>query len=881
MVALTLAQMRRSIGRLAAGGLAIAIGTAFVAATLLASGVITSTALDAMTAAYADTDLVVTGEGIDDDAVATVADVPGVEVADGPLDGGVQLRSGGRIAYLATAPVPADQRLFAQELVAGELPGDGEVAVPVDTAARLGVEVGDRVEAVLAVWEPAAGDAATGDAETGEPAGELDGAWDGDWVERTEDLRVAGLVEDPMGAFAVTGGAAVVSPTDARRWHDLQDPEGAGPSIASIRVLVDPDRAIADVQRAVTEAVADRDLSVLTREQQAVARAEELSGETNLITALVLGFAAIALVVASLVIANTFAVLVAQRTRQLALLRCVGASRRQLRRSVTLEATLLGVGSSVIGIVGGIGLAQLALTVLRRTAPTVPLPGTVSVTVAVLVVPLVAGTVVTVLAASAPARAAGRVAPLAALRPAGPPSVAAVTSRGRVALTGLATVGGLVLLGAGMVVSARVDVLLGLAVGILGGVLSITGVLVGSVFFVPRLVGWAGGLLGRGGGPAVALATANSVRNPRRTAATSSALLIGVTLVAMMSSGAATARASFDAELDRSFPVDVSVETLQGPSDDAAGIDAALAAEVEGLVGVEEVVPLTGGEVVLSGGTEDLSLGALVVDPAAASASVRSQALLDGFGPDTAIVPWRLAETAGIVDGARVTLTPVDADGSPLDAAARELTARVTDLDGGSMLVAQDVGRALLPEAPVTSLWLRIADDHEAVAVVADVQEVLGEHPVAVTGSAVERAAFDRIITSLLAVVVGLLGVAVVISVVGVANTLSLSVLERRRETATLRAIGLSRRQLRQTLAVEGMLIAGSGALLGTVLGTSYGWIGARTVLGSVADGVTLAVPWRDLALVLVVALLAGLAASVLPGRRAARTSPVAALAAE
>ena len=141
-----------------------------------------------------------------------------------------------------------------------------------------------------------------------------------------------------------------------------------------------------------------------------------------------------------------------------------------------------------------------------------------------------------------------------------------------------------------------------------------------------------------------------------------------------------------------------------------------------------------------------------------------------------------------------------------------------------------------------------------------------------------ERASYERVIDTLLAIVVGLLGVAVVIALIGVANTLSLSVLERRRESATLRAIGLSRRQLRLMLAVEGMLIAGVGAVLGAALGLLYGWAGAVITFGQIGD-VVLVIPWRDLALLFVVALGAGLLASVLPGRAAARTSPVAALA--
>jgi putative ABC transport system permease protein len=162
--------------------------------------------------------------------------------------------------------------------------------------------------------------------------------------------------------------------------------------------------------------------------------------------------------------------------------------------------------------------------------------------------------------------------------------------------------------------------------------------------------------------------------------------------------------------------------------------------------------------------------------------------------------------------------------------------------------------------------------------VLQDVRSALPDTPAEVSSAGAQRATYERVIDTLLAVVVGLLGVAVVIALIGVANTLSLSVLERRRESATLRAIGLSRRQLRSMLAIEGMLIAGVGAILGAGLGLFYGWAGSVILFGQIGD-VILVVPWTDLAMVLVVALAAGLLASVLPGRAAARTSPVAALA--
>src|SRR5690606_16291225 len=199
---------------------------------------------------------------------------------------------------------------------------------------------------------------------------------------------------------------------------------------------------------------------------------------------------------------------------------------------------------------------------------------------------------------------------------------------------------------------------------------------------------------------------------------------------------------------------------------------------------------------------------------------------------------------------------------------------------GWSWLLATDDARALDPGAVTSRLWVGLDESADPTQAVPAIQDAIVDVdiPVEVAGAAVERALMESVIDTILGVIVGLLAVAVVIALIGVANTLSLSVIERRRESATLRAIGLSRAQLRWMLAIEGMLIAGVGAVLGIALGVLYGWAGAATALSIMGD-VSLAVPWRDVALVLVVRLAAGLVAPVGPGRTAARPWPVAALA--
>lgn len=840
MLRLTLAQMRRSLGRLVAAGVAIALGAAFVAATLVAGDVITRTGYDAVTASYGQADLVVgVPGGVGEDELADLRAVPGVDGADPVLVGWTQVGVGARATSERLLATPSDPRLGTLDVVEGTAPAaDDEVALPTATAERLGAEVGD----VLAVsWYPAPDDGATVSPE-----------------EETAEVRLVGLVDDPAGAWSEYGGAGLATPASALRWSGYDSLRAVAPERALVATA--PGR-VDEVREALAD-VLPADATVRTRDEAAAATVSQMADGGNVLVMVALGFASIALLVAALVIANTFQVLVAQRARTLALLRCVGARRGQLRASVLTEAAVLGVGSSLVGLLLGVGLAQAALSVLGRMDVGVPLPSAVGLTPAVLLVPVVVGTLVTVLAALVPARVATRVPPVAALRPVDAPTLAAGAGRVRLAFSLLLTVGGIAaLLGAVALAVAGVGVseMLPLLVGVVGGAASFVGILLGAVFWLPRVVSAVGALLRRGG-PSARLAAANTLRNPRRTAATSTALLIGVTLVAMMSTGAASARSSLAQEMDARYPVDLIVGSAEG----RAGVPQDVVDLVAGTPGVEHVVeaPLATVEIA------DQLVPAYVLDADQARAVLEDASVVDALADGAGVVPtWIGADgdvTARLVDDGAPT-------GSPADV-------RVRSGATGEAYLPAAAGDALGVDATRTTVLARIAPGASAGEVLTAVQDGLGDAQVFASSPAASRESDERVIDTLLAVVVGLLGVAVVIALIGVANTLSLSVIERRRESATLRAIGLSRRGLRFMLAVEGMLIAGVGAALGVALGLLYGWAGAATVFGSAAD-LRLAVPWTDLALVLVVALLAGLVASVLPGRSAARTPPVAALA--
>lgn len=857
MFSLTFAQMRRSIGRLTAAGIAIAIGTAFVAATLLASDVLKRATYDSIAAQYGSAGLVVRHvdpfaqtSGVTPQQLEQLRQAEGVAAADPVLATYLELTHGGSTLYQATISTTTSPGLQPLTVAEGALPtSDSEIALPEDAARLLGVAVGDTVT------------------EVSYPSFQDEGA---ELTTVDTPLTVTAIVDDPYKAYAAQGGAAVVGPGlfAERQWQD------GDPQFPEVAVELAPGADVESVRSELSGLVDPVDVQVVTKDEAAEASLNSATDGQQVFTVVILAFAAISMTVAALVISNTFQVLVAQRTRTLALLRCVGAKKRQLRGSVVLEAATLGLVSSAVGLLLGTGLVQATLVVLRRTDLDFPLPATVSPSLAVVLWPLVVGTLVTVVASLVPARAATRVSPLEAMRPADAPSLGAAGGRVRLVFSLLLGVGGALLMGLGVYLGSLGQLEPAVAAGVLGGAASFTGIIVGSVFWLPRVIGLVGRLLGSAG-PSARLAGANITRNPRRTAATSTALLIGVTLVAMMSVGASSARSSLDSTLDATYNVDIIADSgvvdPDAASEPEGQLTPAALAELESLDGVAAVAPVS--EVVLPVDGPNASVDGetvTVVEPGSARQALRDPSILDGLDATHAVVSPFYAEW--MLAGGEPRLT-FSTPGGPVT-----IDVVVGDLKGYRVVVDQASLAGALPDLAPTSAWIRVGDLDEVGSTVNAVRDTLSANPVNVTGAAVERATMQQAIDTILAVVLGLLAIAVVIALVGVANTLSLSVLERRRESATLRAIGLSKRQLRLTLACEGTLIAGVGAVLGILLGIVYGWVGTVVVLGELAD-VSLTVPFVPLAVVLLVSLAAGLLASVIPGRTAARTSPVEALA--
>ncbi len=586
----------------------------------------------------------------------------------------------------------------------------------------------------------------------------------------------------------------------------------------------------------------------------------EVQGLTNGIDVLggVFGmFAVIALFVACLVIGNTFTIVIAQRTREMALLRCVGASRRQVFSSVIAEATVVGVIASAIGVVFGVALSALGLALSREFdwgMPPVPL----HLDLSSIFLPLLLGTLATLVAAVVPARRATKVAPLAALRPEAAPAAATKAGVLRLVLGFLLLAGGGLLLAVG---AMQHEVLIGVA----GGALSFLGILAIGALLVPALIRVIGALPARGGGVPARIAVANAVRNPRRTAATTSALLIGVTLISLTCVGIASVRKTFDVSMNGQYPVDLMVTTYKEK------MPASAEQQLRDIKGITQVVPIS--TVTVKVGGEDVDVTG--IDAGKAGSVIHNAELSDKLKPGTALVTYPVMKRLKLEDGSPVTI------GSGQHKVT--LTARLAIGVDPITTTSADLAK-LAPSAPVTGFWLASDPKADGADVVDAVEQSIPTvKDLSVQGGLAERTSYTKIFDVLLIVGIGLLGVSVLIALVGVGNTLSLSVLERTRENALLRAMGLSRRQLRRMLAVESLLMALVAAGLGIVLGLIYGWTGTSALMGgqTVEGGVEYAVPGTLLVVIAAVAAVAGLLASVLPARRAAKVAPAGALATE
>jgi len=596
------------------------------------------------------------------------------------------------------------------------------------------------------------------------------------------------------------------------------------------------------------------------REDYAVAAAKYVDG----FLVVIFGFGLIALAVSVFVIYNTFAILVAQRTRELALLRCVGASRRQLFGSVVIESVVVGVVASLGGLLVSTVVGYGLLLGRDAVGSGVPVHFLV-IRPATVVIGVVAGTLFTVVAALLPALTASRVPPMAALRVSAEVPVAPGGRR-------LARpVSAAVLAGAGvsvMLLGIGRPGFEGIPIVFSGAILVFAGIVVAAPLIVARLTAWVGWLPARFLGAPGRLGIANALRNPKRVAATTSALMVGLALMSVFSVLLATARTQAEQELDENFAVDYVISGVYTGNGDVR-------------------VPLAVADA-LRQRAELAAVAAARSDRATVGGRRAEIWSLEPGALDTVLSPEFTAGSVSSLGVGKVALNRffADAIGAPLGSTVtisgsfRAVVGALYDdapTDGDALLDWADYASVVGPGDP-DQVLVKAAEGVSPDASRAAVDEALRLAPLTQVSSQAEwRARITGTLDEQLGVFSALLGMSIVIGLTGIANTLSLSVLERTRESALLRALGLSRGQLRGTLVFEALLMAVVGAVIGVGFGVLVGAASAVGLIRQYGHGAP-TIPVGQLLLYVAVAALAGAVAAVIPARRAARTDIVTAM---
>ena len=717
-------------------------------------------------------------------------------------------------------------------VVEGELPADTgadavpQVAIDVDAAEKAKVDVGDTLTLVTPGTPP------------------------------TIEAELTGLVE--FGAGGLNGATLTLLDLDYMQQQFFGGEDVYNAVSLNAAEGVSQEQLADAAQEVLPEGVVARTGDVVVEENQAVI--DEVLGFLN---TFLLVFAAVALVVGTFLIINTFSILVAQRSRELALLRALGASRRQVNRSVLLEAFGVGVVGSTLGLGIGYLLALLLKWVFGRFG--LDLAGAeFPVEWTTVVASYAVGILVTVVAAYLPARRASRIAPVQALRDdvAMPES----TLRARLVVGVLLVAGGAVSMAFGLLETFdEVLILLG------GGMLA---VLIGISLLSPfaaRPVIQLFGLLFRPFGSVGRLATQNSLRNPRRTAATASALMIGLALMAMMSILGSSASASTDVAIEESLTSEFIVSNAVGQpfSPDVAAQIRKLD-EVEAVASLRQAFPeVEGGGDAWMAAVDPVDFGKVLEVPMAAGTL---QALAQG----KVLVAEGIAEREGYEVGDSLTLQFQGGDVDVEVAGTFESNGAVP----AEWLVTQDTLEkgGLLPLDSMLFINKKPgASTEELREGVAGITEEL---PTVTLKDPQEFAEEQKAqINIFLNLIYGLLGLSVVIAILGVINTLALSVIERTREVGLLRAIGVSRGQLRTMIRLEAIVITVFGALLGLAMGLAFG----LALMNAIQDeGLTeIVVPWGRLLVFVVAAAVVGVLAAVVPARRAARLDVLRAVTTE
>ena len=830
--------------RLILSGVAIVLGVGFVVGTLIFTDTLNST----FTNLFADTtsDVIVTPEqAVDGRGFAgTVATMPAavldqVRAVDGVAKAGGQVLVNGvsivdrKGEVLGTTGAPAfgsnwddDEDLTPFRLIEGRGPAaPEEVAIDSVSAEKADYAVGDTIPLVT-------------------PQGPL-------------DASLVGVFR--YGTSGNLAGATIASFSTPYAQELLLGGEDAFTEVDAVAAEGVTQEALATAVRAAL----GEGLRVQTGTEAADEATAQLTEGLAFINIFLLVFAGIALFVGTFIILNTFSMLVAQRSRELALLRALGATRGQVMRSLILEAVGVGLVGAVLGILVGVGVAYGLQGLFAAVGAEIPTEGLVLLP-RTIIVGLAIGVLVTVVAALVPAIRASRIAPMAALRDdAGLP----------VRSLRLRAVAGAILLVAGLAVmtvgasaggsEGSQQVGIGVVVALIGAIVvspAISGPLVRILGFAfPRLFGTVG-----------SLAVQNAERQPRRTAATASALMIGLALVSALTIFATSAKTSITVVIDRVVGAEflVSNDTRE-PFAPQVAADLEAVPGVAGVAGVQIVPALADGTPGPLIAADPDALGQMITLPF-------SSGSLAAIGGSGTAVDEQTATDAGVGMGDSVSIT------LPNGAVLEYTVAGLYDPAGAYS--GYVVNRASLVAAGLdvgdSFVYVRADQGADLAALQESLTAALADIPTVQVRS---QAEFKEQITSnvdqLLLVMVMLLSLAILIAILGIVNTLVLSVVERTREIGMLRAVGALRRQIRWMVVLEAFVIAVFGAVIGLVLGVWFAVALQRTLVDQGIE--VLDIPWLGLLMFLVLAGVVGVLAALWPAFRAGRLNVLQAISTE
>jgi putative ABC transport system permease protein len=844
--------------RLVTTALAVTLGVAFMAGTLVLTDTISRTFSNLFTTVYQGTDAVVRGTAafsgplfmgeqrplVSAGLAQALSRVPGVAADEGVVSGYARLvgKNGKALGNPAAgAPTLGGNwnqvpQLNQFRLVAGHAPrAADEVVIDRKSATDGKLSVGDTATVLV----------------QGPP----------------HKVRIAGIAT--FGGADSLAGASMVLFTTPTAQQLITRPGMFTEIYFVARPGVSQQQLVANLRHALpagTEAVTG---AAVTQEAQNV-----VGKVMTYVDTFMLIFAVVALLVGAFMIFNTFSITVAQRTRENGLLRALGASRRQVLASVLAEAVVIGLIASLIGLAAGVAVALGLKAVLGAFGLGMPTGGIVF-TVKTVVISLLVGLTVTVVAAVSPARKAAKVPPVAAMQEVAAGSTG-YGSKERVMVGSGILALGIAALFTGLFadVSYTIQIvgagalLVFFGVSVLGRTVSLPlSRMIGAP--LPRLRGVTGGL-----------ARENAMRNPKRTAASASALMIGVGLVSFITIFASSSTASINSSVDKTFAGDIVVDSGAGMM---GGIDKSLTQALNTLPQVASATGKSIGLVKIYGSVTQIAAvnpgtagGIFDVKPVQGSIrnlGINDIAIYSGIARSHHL---RLGDTVPVLfkdtgwQQLRVALIYGDSKAAPAAAAGGEAKYFI-----GSP--AYDANSATRYDAQVI---VKKAPSVSTAAALAAVKTIAAQYP----GTTVmDRAAYKKLQTSdttrMLNLVYALLTLAIIIALLGIGNTLALSILERTRELGVLRAVGMTRRQLRSTIRWESVITALQGTLLGLLIGVFFGW---ALVLAMKDRGLPVfSVPIRFLILAVVVAGLAGVVAAIMPSRRAARLNILRAVVTE